>query len=144
MILEEEIRFLRPREDPDSWFNILVLHQNRPRRSRDRSTGAHLPESLIPTFFDLVIWGHEHECKIGTLSLFLICPSISAGSQFTLKIGGSEPAEPVKSGVLKNSMNFYVYFSYIFAPVLEVDAMMPPFHLLKISNTFASVKVWLI
>uniref|UniRef100_A0A9J2PEA3 Mre11 DNA-binding domain-containing protein n=1 Tax=Ascaris lumbricoides TaxID=6252 RepID=A0A9J2PEA3_ASCLU len=61
---EEEIRFLRPREDPDSWFNILVLHQNRPRRSRDRSTGAHLPESLIPTFFDLVIWGHEHECKI--------------------------------------------------------------------------------
>uniref|UniRef100_A0A915C1I4 Double-strand break repair protein n=1 Tax=Parascaris univalens TaxID=6257 RepID=A0A915C1I4_PARUN len=61
---EEEIRFLRPREDPTSWFNILVLHQNRPRRSKDRSTGAHLPESLIPTFFDLVIWGHEHECKI--------------------------------------------------------------------------------
>lgn len=61
---EEEIRFLRPKEDAESWFNILVLHQNRPRRTHDRSTGGHLPESLIPSFFDLVIWGHEHECKI--------------------------------------------------------------------------------
>lgn len=61
---EEEIRFLRPRENAESWFNILILHQNRPQRSNDRSTGAHVPESLIPSFFDLVIWGHEHECKI--------------------------------------------------------------------------------
>ncbi|VDN38336.1 unnamed protein product [Gongylonema pulchrum] len=58
---EEEIRFLRPREDPESWFNILVLHQNRPVRTRERSTGGHVPENLIPSFFDLVIWGHEHE-----------------------------------------------------------------------------------
>ena len=62
---EEKIRFLRPKAEKDSWFNILVLHQNRSRRCHDRSTGAYLPESLIPTFFDLVIWGHEHECKIG-------------------------------------------------------------------------------
>ncbi|VDO42309.1 unnamed protein product [Onchocerca flexuosa] len=62
--LEEEIRFLRPKEDTESWFNILVLHQNRPVRTRARSTGGHLPENLIPSFFDLVIWGHEHECKI--------------------------------------------------------------------------------
>ncbi|VDD96140.1 unnamed protein product [Enterobius vermicularis] len=61
---EEKIRFLRPKAEKDSWFNILVLHQNRSRRCHDRSTGAYLPESLIPTFFDLVIWGHEHECKI--------------------------------------------------------------------------------
>uniref|UniRef100_A0A0N5AYB9 Mre11_DNA_bind domain-containing protein n=1 Tax=Syphacia muris TaxID=451379 RepID=A0A0N5AYB9_9BILA len=61
---EEKIRFLRPKNNTESWFSVLVLHQNRPRRSQDRSTGAHLPESLIPTFFDLVIWGHEHECKI--------------------------------------------------------------------------------
>ncbi|CAG9539564.1 unnamed protein product [Cercopithifilaria johnstoni] len=61
---EEEIRFLRPKEDTESWFNILVLHQNRPVRTRERSTGGHLPENLIPSFFDLIIWGHEHECKI--------------------------------------------------------------------------------
>ncbi|KAK5986695.1 Double-strand break repair protein mre-11 [Trichostrongylus colubriformis] len=57
------IRFLRPRAGYDDWFNILVLHQNRPRRSTLRSTGAYLPEQYIPTFFDLVLWGHEHECK---------------------------------------------------------------------------------
>ncbi|VDO27807.1 unnamed protein product, partial [Haemonchus placei] len=57
------IRFLRPRAGYDDWFNILVLHQNRPKRSTLRSTGAYLPEQYIPTFFDLVLWGHEHECK---------------------------------------------------------------------------------
>lgn len=70
--LEEEVRFLRPKEDTESWFNILVLHQNRPVRTRERSTGGHLPENLIPSFFDLVIWGHEHECKIGKLFGFPI------------------------------------------------------------------------
>ncbi|KJH43053.1 DNA repair protein [Dictyocaulus viviparus] len=57
------IRFLRPRTGYDDWFNILVLHQNRPVRATHRSTGAYLPEQYIPTFFDLVVWGHEHECK---------------------------------------------------------------------------------
>lgn len=65
--LEEEIRFLRPKEDTESWFSVLVLHQNRPIRMRERSTGGHVPENLIPSFFDLVVWGHEHECKIGQL-----------------------------------------------------------------------------
>ncbi|KAK6746446.1 hypothetical protein RB195_012506 [Necator americanus] len=59
----QTIRFLRPRAGYDDWFNILVLHQNRPRRSTHRSTGAYLPEQYIPTFFDLVLWGHEHESK---------------------------------------------------------------------------------
>ncbi|VDK45127.1 unnamed protein product [Cylicostephanus goldi] len=57
------IKFLRPRAGYDDWFNILVLHQNRPKRSTHRSTGAYLPEQYIPTFFDLVLWGHEHESK---------------------------------------------------------------------------------
>ncbi|EPB78261.1 putative DNA repair protein [Ancylostoma ceylanicum] len=32
-------------------------------QSTHRSTGAYLPEQYIPTFFDLVLWGHEHESK---------------------------------------------------------------------------------
>ena len=24
----------------------------------------HIPENFIPAFFDLVVWGHEHECRI--------------------------------------------------------------------------------
>ena len=24
----------------------------------------YIPENFIPSFFDLVIWGHEHECRV--------------------------------------------------------------------------------
>lgn len=59
------VEFIRPDDgDPESWYTILVIHQNRPRRSMTRTTGAFLPLTDIPPFFDLVIWGHEHECKI--------------------------------------------------------------------------------
>uniref|UniRef100_A0A0N4ZER5 Mre11_DNA_bind domain-containing protein n=1 Tax=Parastrongyloides trichosuri TaxID=131310 RepID=A0A0N4ZER5_PARTI len=51
--------FKRP-ENNDTYFNILVLHQNRPRRNFSRRTGGYIPETLIPDFFNLVIWGHEH------------------------------------------------------------------------------------
>ncbi|CAO4379645.1 unnamed protein product [Caenorhabditis nigoni] len=60
---EENITFLRPNAGAEDWFNLFVLHQNRPRRAVHRSTGNFLPETLIPQFFDLLIWGHEHECK---------------------------------------------------------------------------------
>lgn len=38
------------------WFNILMVHQNRVPRKQE-----YLPEDLIDPFFDLVIYGHEHE-----------------------------------------------------------------------------------
>uniref|UniRef100_A0A1I7U761 Double-strand break repair protein n=1 Tax=Caenorhabditis tropicalis TaxID=1561998 RepID=A0A1I7U761_9PELO len=60
---DDNISFLRPNAGAEDWFNLFVLHQNRPRRAMHRSTGNYLPESLIPQFFDLLIWGHEHECK---------------------------------------------------------------------------------
>lgn len=54
------VRMYRPQEDPDSWFNILCVHQNRV---------AHNPQACVPeTMFDnsihLVVWGHEHEQRI--------------------------------------------------------------------------------
>lgn len=59
------VKFIRPEDgEPDSWFSILLLHQNRPPRSKLRSTKSHLSFKYIPLFFDLIIWGHEHECLI--------------------------------------------------------------------------------
>uniref|UniRef100_A0A8R1DTR1 Double-strand break repair protein n=1 Tax=Caenorhabditis japonica TaxID=281687 RepID=A0A8R1DTR1_CAEJA len=60
---DQNITFFRPSAGAEDWFNLFVLHQNRPRRAMHRSTGNFLPESLIPHFFDLLVWGHEHECK---------------------------------------------------------------------------------
>lgn len=50
----------RPRENEDEWYNVFVLHQNHV----DRPPTNFIPESFIDDFIDLVIWGHEHECKI--------------------------------------------------------------------------------
>jgi DNA repair exonuclease SbcCD nuclease subunit len=51
---------LRPREEQEDWFNIFVLHQNRV----DRGPKTFIAEDMLPDFLDLVIWGHEHECRI--------------------------------------------------------------------------------
>lgn len=40
----------------DDWFNILMVHQNRTPRE-----DGYLSEDLIDPFFDLVVYGHEHE-----------------------------------------------------------------------------------
>lgn len=38
----------------------MVLHQNRV----DRPGTNHIPENLLPSFIDLVFWGHEHDCRV--------------------------------------------------------------------------------
>lgn len=44
----------------NDWVNLLVLHQNR----AERGPKNFIPETCIPDFIDLVIWGHEHDCHI--------------------------------------------------------------------------------
>lgn len=67
----------RPAEDKESWFNVMLVHQN---RCDIRVTGqvlalnicprvAHGPKNSVPDNgfgdeVDLVIWGHEHDCHI--------------------------------------------------------------------------------
>lgn len=52
------VRFLRPNEDTDDWFNLLCVHQNHTPHSQT----SYLPELFLPKFLQLIIWGHEHEC----------------------------------------------------------------------------------
>uniref|UniRef100_H3A4P8 Double-strand break repair protein n=1 Tax=Latimeria chalumnae TaxID=7897 RepID=H3A4P8_LATCH len=60
MFVNKQVTMLRPKEDDESWFNLFVLHQN---RSKHGATN-YIPEQFLDDFIDLVIWGHEHECKI--------------------------------------------------------------------------------
>ncbi|XP_056184128.1 double-strand break repair protein MRE11 [Falco biarmicus] len=60
MFVNKQVTMLRPREDEDSWFNLFVIHQN---RSKHGATN-YIPEQFLADFIDLVVWGHEHECKI--------------------------------------------------------------------------------
>ncbi|KAI5616958.1 double-strand break repair protein MRE11 [Silurus asotus] len=60
MFVNNQVSMLRPREDENAWFNLFVIHQN---RSKHGATN-YIPEQFLDDFLDLVIWGHEHECKI--------------------------------------------------------------------------------
>ncbi|VDP13894.1 unnamed protein product [Soboliphyme baturini] len=42
-------------------FSMMVIHQNRARHN----VCNWIPESMLPDFLDLVVWGHEHPCLIG-------------------------------------------------------------------------------
>ncbi|KAG1669695.1 Double-strand break repair protein MRE11 [Nymphon striatum] len=42
------------------WFNLMAIHQNRVRHGATNF----IPEEFLDDLLDLVIWGHEHECRI--------------------------------------------------------------------------------
>jgi predicted phosphodiesterase len=62
MWTKQKVKFLRPTQEEgrDQFFNILVLHQN---RAVGRGRRNAIYESMIPEWFDVVVWGHEHECQ---------------------------------------------------------------------------------
>uniref|UniRef100_A0A2Z5U614 Double-strand break repair protein n=1 Tax=Reticulitermes speratus TaxID=60591 RepID=A0A2Z5U614_9NEOP len=60
LFMDYKVKMLRPREEQEDWFNIFVLHQNR----ADRGPKTFIAEDMLPDFLDLVVWGHEHECRI--------------------------------------------------------------------------------
>jgi len=57
---DKKVKMLRPKDDPDSWFNLFAIHQNRAKHG----TTNYIPEHFLDEFLDLVVWGHEHECLI--------------------------------------------------------------------------------
>ena len=54
------VKFWTPSIQSGDWFNIMSVHQNHHAYTET----SYLPERFLPNFMDLVIWGHEHECKI--------------------------------------------------------------------------------
>lgn len=57
---DEKVNVRKPEIPDDDIFNLMVLHQNR----ADRGRFNYLPEDELPIFMDLVLWGHEHDCRI--------------------------------------------------------------------------------
>ncbi|KAF2002889.1 DNA repair exonuclease [Amniculicola lignicola CBS 123094] len=54
------VTFFQPATQKDEWFNLMSVHQNHHAYTEN----GYLPESFLPEFMDLVVWGHEHECLI--------------------------------------------------------------------------------
>jgi double-strand break repair protein MRE11 len=57
---DRKVKIRKPDISDDEIFNMMVLHQNR----ADRGRLNYLPENELPKFLDMVIWGHEHDCRI--------------------------------------------------------------------------------
>ncbi|KAK3044900.1 Double-strand break repair protein mus-23, partial [Coniosporium uncinatum] len=55
-----KVKFYQPSTQKNDWFNLIAVHQNHHAYTE---TG-YLPETFIPDYMDLVVWGHEHECLI--------------------------------------------------------------------------------
>ncbi|TIA89162.1 hypothetical protein E3P81_03065 [Wallemia ichthyophaga] len=54
------VNMYAPLEDADDYFNILLIHQNRINRGAMQA----VPEHLFDDSISLVVWGHEHDCRI--------------------------------------------------------------------------------
>lgn len=52
------VKFNVPTMREGEWFNLMCVHQNH----TGHANTAFLPETFLPNFLDLVVWGHEHEC----------------------------------------------------------------------------------
>ncbi|KAK3090953.1 hypothetical protein FSP39_016025 [Pinctada imbricata] len=81
MFVHKNVTMLRPREEKEDWFNLFVIHQNRSKHSAT----SHIPEQFLDDFLDLVIWGHEHECRIepewnGTQNFYVSQPGSSVAT----------------------------------------------------------------
>ena len=62
MVNRNKVTFRRPAVDPDSYFSVFMIHQNRSLRSVPMGSGRRTVEQCLPHFLDFVVWGHEHQC----------------------------------------------------------------------------------
>lgn len=60
LFTDHKVIMEEPPKDRGEWFSILVLHQNR----ANRGLKNYIPEDILPGFLNLVIWGHEHDCRL--------------------------------------------------------------------------------
>ncbi|KIJ94608.1 hypothetical protein K443DRAFT_683589 [Laccaria amethystina LaAM-08-1] len=79
------VRMYMPK-DKDKWFNILLLHQNRVKHGPQEF----VPEGMFDDSVDLVIWGHEHDCRI--------VPEPVAGKKYYITQPGSSVATSLADG----------------------------------------------
>ncbi|KAF6751140.1 DNA repair and meiosis protein Mre11 [Ephemerocybe angulata] len=79
------VRMYMPRDKVD-WFNILLVHQNRVKHGPQEF----VPEGMFDDSVDLVVWGHEHDCRI--------VPEPVAGKNYYITQPGSSVATSLADG----------------------------------------------
>lgn len=102
---EKKVTMIRPMNS-EEWFNILVLHQN---RAQNRGIKNYIPETVLPDFLNLVIWGHEHDCRID--------PEPTANGAYI-----SQPGSSVATSLAQGeSLTKYVGLLYVHKNTFKMD-----------------------
>ena len=97
------VRMFMPR-DKDDWFNVLLLHQNRFATNHilkgfkcdvhllrvKHGPQEYVPEGMFDDSINLVVWGHEHDCRI--------VPEPVAGKEYFITQPGSSVATSLADG----------------------------------------------
>ena len=83
---KNRISMFRPSENADEWFNLLLIHQNRVPHGPKSS----VPENGFGDEVDLIIWGHEHDCRID--------PEPVTGKAYYISQPGSSVATSLSAG----------------------------------------------
>ena len=99
------VRMYMPK-DKDDWFNVLIIHQNRYalplehsmrfRRlillnlSVNHGPQKSVPEGMFDDSIDLVVWGHEHDCRV--------IPETVVGKKYRITQPGSSVATSLADG----------------------------------------------
>ncbi|KAI8314187.1 Double-strand break repair protein mus-23 [Colletotrichum sp. SAR11_240] len=83
---DNKVKWYRPDIQEGDWFNLLTVHQNH----HAHTATSYLPETVLPNWLDLVVWGHEHEC--------LIDPSQNPETGFHVMQPGSSVATSLVPG----------------------------------------------
>ncbi|RKO84774.1 Mre11 DNA-binding presumed domain-containing protein, partial [Blyttiomyces helicus] len=73
---KKRVKMFRPREGAEEWFNLLIF-STCPEKGQYPEAKAvtlslrtahgptnYVPENFLDDFLQLVLWGHEHECRI--------------------------------------------------------------------------------
>lgn len=102
---DSQVIMEKPEGDDQDWFNLMVLHQNR----ANRGLKNYLPEDILPNFLDLIIWGHEHDCRIkveeNRKNCFFVC---QPGSSVATSLSDGESRQK-HCGILKiHKKNFVI------------------------------------
>lgn len=126
LLKNNKVQFTRPAQQPESLFNILVIHQNRYKGNRP---GAPYNQCVFPQQFpewiDLIVWGHEHECigqieQIESKNLMVYQP----GSTVSTSLIEAEE-RPKGYGIFnlgKTDYNFtQLYLKESFRPVMYLE-----------------------
>ncbi|CAG8734055.1 22283_t:CDS:10, partial [Gigaspora rosea] len=100
MFTENAVKIYQPpTQISNESFNLMVLHQNRVAHS----VKNYIPEHYLPDFMNIIIWGHEHDCKIEPVyneqqNFFISQPGSSVAT--SLVEGELEPKHVAKLNII--------------------------------------------